>query len=137
MSAQDLPDRRTGAGYFGQGASATLYTGETLADKRNVIDNIQNLLDEIQDSTNLNGMQQRQLKNTRNKMTAMKGLISTRQLTPDSYTKFADVVEALVRRDCNRAMDICSEIQENRSLRAATRNWLPYVKTLTTLVRQM
>jgi len=106
-----------------------------VADDRDVLSNMASIIKTIESSGKLNPMQTRQLKNQRNKITQIQGLLSNRQIPPESYEKLADVVDALISQNFNLAMQINSSIASNQKLRMVTRNWLPAVKTITSLAR--
>lgn len=114
---------------------ASDYSGEKGNDERNVVQTLTELLNTVEDSKKIQGMQLRQLRNTRTKITQIQGLLSTRQLTATSYTQLADIASALKNYDCNRAMDIVSQTERDRSMKLASRNWLPSMKILIQLVR--
>jgi len=105
------------------------------ADTRNVLESLSSIIADIDQSGNLNPMQTRQLRNSRNRVTQIQGLLSNRQLTPQSYEKLADVTDALLNRNCNGAMTIQNQINADKNLRNASRNWVPAMKTLTNLAR--
>jgi len=93
------------------------------------------VLNAVEESGKIAGMQQRQLRATRTKITQIQGLMSSRQLTTTSYNQLADVADALKNYDCNRAMELVGMTERDRSMKLAARNWLPYMKTLIQLVR--
>jgi len=91
------------------------------------------IVDDIQASGKLNAIQNRQLRNIKNKAVQWQGLLSSRQLTPSSYEKLADVVDALQQQNCNLAQQMLTDIQNDRKLRTATRSWLTTLKQLNSL----
>lgn len=132
---QQAVSRKKVGGFFGQQSSAKAYTGQTEADSRNVLDNLNKIITDIEQSGRLNPMQGRQLRNSRNRVTQIQGLLSNRQLTPQSYEKLADIVDSLLNKNCNGAMNIQNQIQGDKNLRNTSRTWVPALKTLTNLAR--
>lgn len=128
-------EKRTSGGFFGQESSALAYTDQMEADSRNVLQNLSKIITEIEQSGKINGMQNRKLRNSRSKITQIQGLLSNRQLTPQSYEKLADIVDALLNKNCNAAMTIQNQIQTDKLLRNTSRTWVPALKDLTNLAR--
>jgi len=129
------PYEKKAGGFFGQNSSARDYTGEKGNDDRAVIDTLTEVVNAVEDSKKLSGMQLRQLRATRTKITQIQGLLSGRQIAPASYSSLADVAESLKNFNCNQAMDIIANTERDRSKKLAARTWLPPMKQLVGLVR--
>ena len=80
-------------------------------------------------------MQNRKLKNQKNKVTQIRGLMSNKSIVPDSYERLPDIVDALMARDFQSATQLANDVVRDPKLRNSTRVWIPVVKIIIQLAR--